>query len=350
MSGKSVKELVSEQQLKLFLDKIDDDYSNSVELYDALPKYVHGRNAIIREQDLPAENHVIERQFTHPIKIDGRNVKQACYLRLSPATIIRKKAGKKERFYAYPSYREMLVEDAVRKLAIDVEGNATLKDGVVGCRFTVRQIRRILADAGHQMKHEEVTEAINVLNKCHMEYGFIEDDGKTRVSGKSALFPEVYVRTADDVGGDDTLSAVMFHELVNRSIRNRAFRSYDFSKCIKYKSGVTNYLHKRLSMRFIQAAKDNSYRMGLMEFVQSCGVNETMPLKEQVRTVKEALDELKRNDVVSSYLATPVPDPYDRRKRLDMVFDIQVTDDFVQKTIRINSFSKRLGEEEKANG
>lgn len=343
---KKDKEPVTAQQLALFQSIVDTNFSNAVELYDAMPKYVYGRRAAMREHDLPPEKHVIERQWNYPIKLDGKKVLQQCYLRLSPATIIRSKGGKVERFYIYPGYREMIVEDAIRKIAVDNGG--TLTEGVVGCRFTIRQVRRILSEGGHTMKHDEVAEAINVLNKCHVEYGFIEADGKTRVSGRSALFPETYVRKSDEITTDDMQSAVMFHELVNRSIRNLTFRNLDFTTCIKYKSMLSSYLHKRLNAQFLQASRDTVYRVRLTELAESSGLAENggidgpMPLKEQVRCVKEALDELKKYDVVEDYDVIPIPDPNDRRKRIDTVFEIRVTDVFVKKVIRINGHSKHL--------
>jgi hypothetical protein len=96
----------------------------------------------------------------------------------------------------------------------------------------------------------------------------------------------------------------------------------------------------------VQAAKDNSYRLGVVEFASSSGMNEDMPFKERVRTLKESLDELQENGVVASYETLPVPDPVDRRKRIDVIFEIRVTEDFVSKTIKINGHSKRLIEGE----
>lgn len=350
---KKEKTPVTQEQLGLFQSIVDTNFSNAVELYDAMPKYVYGRRSVVREQDLPPEKHVIERRWGYPIKVDGKRMLQQCYIRLSPATIIRNKGGKAERFYIYPGYREMIVEDAIRKIAVD--SGATLTDGIVGCRFTIRQVRRILSEGGHTMKHEDVAEAINVLNKCHVEYGFIEEDGKTRVSGRSSLFPETYVRKSDEITSDDMLSAVKFHELVNRSISNLSFRNLDFTTCIKYKSMLASYLHKRLNAQFIQASRDTVYRIKLSELTESSGLAENgglegpMPLKEQVRCVKEALDELIKHGVVGTYDVIPIPDPNDRRKRVETVFEIRVTDDFVKKVIRINAHSKHLLEEP-ANG
>lgn len=350
MAGKNVtpkgQELVNNQQLGLFQSIIDAGYSNTIELYDAFPKFVHGKYTVINEHDLPPEQHVIERRFTLPVRAeDGTKSKQDFYLKITPATIIRKKAGKTIRCFAYPSYREMLVEDAIRKIAI--EHGALLKDGKVGCRFSIRQIRRILENAGHAMPHHAVVEAINVMNKCTLEYGYVESDNKTRVSARSPLFPEVAFRTQDEYAEDnEALSFVSFHKLVNKGIASLNYRNYDFATCIRYKSGITSYLHKRLSQRFVQAAKDNSYRLGVVEFAISSGMNEDMPFKERVRTLKESLDELQENGVVASYETLPVPDPVDRRKRADVIFEIRVTEDFVSKTIKINGHSKRLIEGE----
>lgn len=338
------KELVQPEQLALFKNKVSDSFSNTIELYDAFPKYVHGKYTTFREQDLPPEKHVIQRRFSLPVKDDeGRRFLQHFYLKLTPAVIIRTKGDKTERVFAYPSYREMLVEDVIRKIAMDAGGNGKVTEGKVGCSFTIRQIRRILEKAGHSMKHGDVVEAINVLNKCSMEYGYIEDDGKTKVSGRSPLFPEVAFRTANEIIEDgDCQSYVSFHRLVNKSIVDMTFRNYDFETCIGYKTGISNYLHKRLSQRFVQASRETSYRLTLNEFAEGASISEETPTKEKNRILKEALEELKKSGVVLDYEVTPVTDRNDKRRRIDTIFMIKVTDNFISNTIKANVLSKTL--------
>lgn len=340
MTTKAKKEVVEPHQLALFINKVSDSFSNTIEMYDAFPKYVHGKYTTFREQDLPPEKHVIERRFSLPVKDgDGRKYIQDFYLKITPAVLIRTKAGKTERVFAYPSYREMLVEDVIRKIAMDA--GRKLTDGKVGCSFTIRQIRRILENAGHQMKHGEVIEAINTLNKCSMEYGYVEDDGKTKVSGRSPLFPEVAFRTANEANDDgDSQSYVSFHRLVNKSITDMTYRNYDFETCIRYKTGITNYMHKRLSQRFVQASRETTYQLAVSNFAAGASISEGTPLKEKNRIVKESLDELIEANVVASYDVMPVNDKLDRRKRIDTIFLIKVTDDFISKTIKTNALSR----------
>lgn len=342
MSNNKKRELVVPEQLSLFMNKVSDSFSNTVELYDAFPKYVHGKYTTFREQDLPPEKHIIERRFSLPVKDEaGNRYVQEFYLKITPAVIIRERGGKTERLFAYPSYREMLVEDVIRKIAMD--NGARLADGRVGCNFTVNQLRRILKEAGHETHHHRIVEAINILNKCSMEYGYVEEDGKTKVSGRSPLFLEVGFRTANEIAEDgDTQSYAFFHRLVNKSIADQTYRNYDFETCIRYKSGITNYLHKRLSQRFVQASRENSYRLSMVDFASGAGISEETPFKEKNRIVKEALNELQEASVVASYEVISVADKADRRKRVDSLFMIKVTDDFISKTIKTNALSKRL--------
>lgn len=335
------KEEVGPSQLALFQEKVNDGFSNTVEAYDAYPKFLYGKYTTFAEKDLPADKHVREQHFALPVvNAAGDRYLQQFYLKITPAVILRTKGGKTERFYAYPSYREQLVEDVIRKIAMDAGG--MLMDGKVGCFFTIRHIRRILESKGHSMKHSAVVEAINVLNKCSMEYGYIEDDGKTRVSGRSALFPEVAFRTASETMEDgETQTYVLFHRLVNKSIVDRTYRNYDFDTCIAYKSGISNYLHKRLSQRFLQASRETSYRLTLSEFSASVGLGEETPGKERKRILKEALAELQAANVVASYEEQPILDRADRRRHIDTVFTIKVTDDFISKTIKVNRLIKQ---------
>lgn len=337
----SVPAIVTQEQLTLFECIVDVRFSNSIEVYDLMPKYLQERITTFSEADLPASQHVIERQFmTHVVDGTGRRLPRKGYVKIKPAVIMRKKSGNVERLYAYPSYFEQLVEDAIRKLA--VEQGAFINDGQVGCRFSIAQVRKLLAETGHQCKHNDVVEAINILNGSQLEYGLIDEDGKGRVSGRSTYFPSIYIRTLDETADGEYDSVVQFHELVNKSIREKTFRNYDFITCMSYRLPLSNYLHKRISMRFRQATTDSPYSFHLRKMMADGGFNTTQPLGKAIEQMKKAMDELKDSGVIERFEYSLMKDPSDSRKSFDAMFDIFVTPEFERQVITINRHSKNL--------
>lgn len=343
MSLPTKKNEVTPEQLALFGAIVDGSFSNSIEFYDMLPKYLFAKRTAFREDDLPPEKHVIEREFTTNIRVAGKLEKRSCFLKMRPALVMRKKGDKIERWYAYPSHREMLVEEAIRKLAIDQGGY--LNDGRVGCKFSISQVRKILEETGHECRYGDIVEAINILNTCHMEYGFVEDNGRNKVSGRSSLFPEIFIRTRDDYLAGDMDSAVQFHELVNKSIRARSFRNYDFLTCMRYRLALSNYLHKRITMRFKQAAVGESYSFYLSTIFSEGGFNLDQSLAKSIEQMKEALQELKAAGVVSTFEYGLIKDDKDKRRSKDASFYVYVTEQFTRQIVKINSQAKQVREE-----
>lgn len=333
---------VTNEQLALFESLVDVRFSNTIEVYDLMPKYLQERVTTFAESDLPPDQHVIQRRFqTHVVDHDGRRLPREGYVKLKPAVIIRKKGEETKRLFAYPGYFEQLVEDAIRKLAVD-QGAVLNDEGKVGCRFSISQIRKLLAETGHQCRHADVVEAITILNGAQLEYGLIDTDGKGRVSGRSPYFPTIYLRTRDDMDDGEYDSVVQFHDLVNQSIRERTFRNYDFITCMKYRMPLANYMHKRISMRFRQATVASPYTFHLKKMLADGGFNTELPLAKQGELMRKAMQELIEAGVISRYEYSLITDPGDRRRSVDATFDVFVTPEFERQVITINRHSKSL--------
>ncbi|WP_207953646.1 hypothetical protein [Vreelandella lionensis] len=107
-------------QLDLFSlsDSRDRNYSNSIDIYDALPKYSLEK----RRRFTDLNSAVREREC----RIGDRVIK----VKVKPA-IIENSKGKHE--LVYPGEREEIIEDALRKLAVN--GGSVMIDGKDWCSF-----------------------------------------------------------------------------------------------------------------------------------------------------------------------------------------------------------------------
>src|SRR6266700_3119000 len=130
------------QQLVLFQtflpeDDPDEKFSNTIEFYDAIPKY-----------------------FSNPRLMES----------------MRKEY--------YPGPREELVEEALRKLACD-RLNGVYLDDQAGVQFTIYELHKELQARGHDFARMSLVESLRICNESHIR--MTKDHGELVLG--SAIFP-----------------------------------------------------------------------------------------------------------------------------------------------------------------
>lgn len=276
------------------------DYSNTIELYDALPKYVWDRG---REMD-DLSNAVVTRQCT----VRG----QQFTVTVKPA-IIERDDGRVVLIYA--GQREEIVEDALRKLATD--GGGRMIDGTVGVTFTLYELRQELARMGHSYKLSEIKEAIEVCRGATLTCS--SGDGETVIS--SSFFPMIGLTTRREYlkHGSDARCYVQFHALVNESVMRLSFRQYNYRIGMEIRSPLARYIYKRMSHYWTQASPKLPYTPSLVTFLRQSPRDLSPRMSENIRAMKQALDVLVEQEVICEYVAEPVKEG---RKVIDVRYTI----------------------------
>ena len=160
-------------QLSLFqnflcnTDEERERFSNAIDLWDSVPRYSVSRQAMnkARENGTFLENHTATFQYR------GRTYTRT----ISPARVT--DLDGKQRDY-YPSATEELVEDALRKLAIDQQAGyfdkPNYRSGVI---FSLYALREELKKRGHSRSYQEIVLALNILSGSIIEIS-VQDAGK----------------------------------------------------------------------------------------------------------------------------------------------------------------------------
>jgi len=125
--------------------------SNTIELYDFIPKYHWGKVERIGGEFLRA----LEREF----ECRGQKYK----VKIRPASIEDKDGM--ERYY-YPSKREELVEDALRKFI--AEGQGVFLDDAAGVTFSLYQLQEELRRNGHSYNKQEIKDALLICARTNI--------------------------------------------------------------------------------------------------------------------------------------------------------------------------------------
>lgn len=311
-------------QLTLFelLLPQDRGLSNTIELYDFIPKYHWGKVERIGGEFLRA----LEREF----ECRGQKYK----VKIRPASIEDKDGV--ERYY-YPSKREELVEDALRKFI--TEGQGVFLDDAAGVTFSLYQLQEELRRNGHSYNKQEIKDALLICARTNITV--TSEDGNSILV--SNLFETVGLQTRENWKGTGQKSRafVRFNALVSKSIKSRTFRQINYEKVMSYKTVIARQLHKRMSHHYIQASISNPYHILLSTIIRDLGLTQYDRLRDNLRDVQISLDEMKEKDVLLSYKVEKILENSKRNKLLDAKFVLVPNPMFVGEMIRAN---KRLSE------
>lgn len=296
--------------------------SNTIELYDFIPKYHWGKVERIGGEFLRA----LEREF----ECRGQKYK----VKIRPASIEDKDGM--ERYY-YPSKREELVEDALRKFI--AEGQGVFLDDAAGVTFSLYQLQEELRRNGHSYNKQEIKDALLICARTNITVTS-EDGSAVLVSN---LFETVGLQTRESWKGtgQKTRAFVRFNALVSKSIQSRTFRQINYEKVMSYKTVIARQLHKRMSHHYIQASISNPYHILLSTIIRDLGLTLYDRLRDNLRDVQIALDEMKLKDVLLSYKIEKVLENSKRSKLLDAKFILIPNPTFAGEVTRAN---KRVAE------
>ena len=322
MAKKSVSKSLAEHvsslptQLSLFqiIPSEDQRYSNTVELYDALPKYVWSK--ITQKGRLDA----IRREFV----FRSRNYR----IRIVPANLEGEHGESIDRF---PRVREEHVEDGLRLLAS--RGQGVFLDEAAAVVFTLYELQQELKRLGHSYSYPELKEAILVLRGTQIEVS--TPDGVKVVH--SNLFETVAFDEIDEVTGKRAKAFVRFNMLVTRSIMAGQFQPLNIETASRIKTIIGRHLYKRMSHLFRQASITNPYTILASTIIRDFGLKPYANFRFNLREIREALDELVQAEVLLDWKVEEVKAKQKRQNKLtDAKFILTTSPDFNQ-SMRANN-------------
>jgi hypothetical protein len=298
-------------------------FSNTIELYDFMPKYHWGRVERIGGKFL----EVLEREF------ECRGAKYQ--IKVAPAVI--KDRDGINRYY-YPSKREELVEDALRRLATTRQG--VFLDDMAGVTFTLYQLQQELKRNGHSYSLDQIKDALFICAKTSLEVR--TEDGKAILV--SGMFETLGLQTREDWKGTGakTKAFVRFNSLVTASIKSGTYRQIDYEKSMAYKNVIARQLHKRMSHHYTQASVAHPYHIMLSTIVRDFGLAEYARPSLNLNHIQKALAEMQEQNVVLSYQIEKVLDSGKRNKLLDAKIIIIPNPLFASEVMNANARQKQI--------
>ncbi|MEW6737264.1 MAG: hypothetical protein AB1489_38620 [Acidobacteriota bacterium] len=325
------KQTKPEQLLLFEFTTLDEKkYSNTIELYDAIPKYYWG--------NVERENGRYLSDLKRTFEFRGKKYR----VTIRPARIEDRRGVTRE---YYPSQREELVEDALRKLACD--GKGLFLDDQAGVMFSLYELQQELKRMGHGYSIVDIKDALLICAQTNMiletEDGLpIAEYGKATLV--SHLFETLGLQTREDWKGHGNKSKayVRFNVLVTNSIKALTFRQLNYEKCMSYKSVIARQLHKRMSHLFTQSSLTNTYSILLSTIIRDFGIKAYSQLRDNLYQVEQALDEMKEKEVIAEYKVEKSFDPNRKNKMIEAKFIITPHSRFTSDMIKANERHRKL--------
>ncbi|MBL4622535.1 MAG: hypothetical protein JKY89_09060 [Immundisolibacteraceae bacterium] len=304
---------------------VTDQYSQTIELYDAIPKYVWGNQNRINGKFLDP--------IIRPFKHKGKDY----IAKITPAAV---EVSKGEFKYFFPSQREELVEDALRKLASDGQG-VFLQDKLeknslpmASVLFTLYELQKELKRMGHSYNINQIKESLNICANT----GVILES--TQGSGViiSNIFDTLGLESKDDVGnGKATKCFVRFNLLVTKSINDKTYRLLNYDACMSYKKSLARWLHKRMSHNYRQASLRKPYTIHLSTIIRDSGITASKRIATTLQRIESALDELKDSKMILMFEVEKILSD----KLVDAKIVIYPDSKFVSDIIKGNKLNKK---------
>jgi hypothetical protein len=338
------EDVFQSQQLSLFQNFLAntaaerDRLSNTIALWDSVPRYSHTRNL---QNRLRSAHGTLEL-----LKLSFRHNKQDYLATITPARIeIKDGPDKGKTIDYYPSASEELIEDALRKMAADQQqqqGFFDKKGYVSGVAFSLYQLREELAKLGHTRSYTEILLSLEILHKTNIQ--ITTSDGRDEQVRSSTYFPALGAARRKDIEADPGARwVVQFHPLVTRSIDEVTYRQFNYHQLMSHRSQLSRWIHKQLVMKFTFAAIGKTFKMMFSTIQRDSalltGYKET---RQAVVAVVESFEELKKSGLLMDFQKGQEVRGA-RNKLLDVEFILTPSHDFVREVKAANKRRQLAG-------
>ena len=298
-------------QLSLFQTFLPDEakYSNTIELYDAIPKYFTNKRQMAKWREGPEGRKIYLPTLEREFKYRDETYK----LEISPARV-RDSEGTIREYY--PSEQEEIVEEALRKLACDSLNGVYLDSGA-GVQFTMYELREELHKRKHAMSHNELRRSLLI---CRSTGIYIEKSNGEKILN-SSIFPTVIISNRKEWNADPKSARcyIQFNPLVTASIEALTYRQFDYETLMGYSYQLSRWFHKRLYHNFVNAGLLTSYGLLFSTIKRDSGMLNNTRISQDIKYLERTFEELSDKNIIYGF------DKEVRRGRNNQIDDVLYT-------------------------
>lgn len=287
----------SSKQFDLFTTFFGDaqNLSNTIELWDAIPKYAVSPRAQKKMRDQSGNLPVYEQEFLYRPTMDGLPKEISCKVTIQPAHI-KNPDGSYSQFY--PSTDEELIEEVLKKIFTDQQfGQHTPAATESWVKFSLYMIQNELKARGKARSIDEIKKSLEILSRAVLTVQFA---GQTRkmVYTNPILNDLTGVTRADYLSDPKSMWCTKLPALISKSVNELTYRQFNYGTLMSLSSQLARWFHKRLSHQYTQASLTDSYHISYSSIHRDSGLLHQSRTSANVKTVDSALEELKTAEVL----------------------------------------------------
>ena len=228
----------------------------------------------------------------------------------------------------YPSANEELIEDALRKIAIEQQraffDQPNFRSGVV---FSLHMLREELKKRGHTRSYREIVLSLRILAQSLIEIRS-QDDPKKKSFTMSGYFAGMTAVSRDELDADPNARwIVQFHPLVTQEIDALTYRQFNYAQMMSHTTQLARWLHKQLSLKFTFASLLTPFQIRYSTIKRdSALLNGYQLQRKAILALDDALSELKIAGVLIKIEKNPILGP--RKKIEDVIYTLTPSSEF----------------------
>jgi len=255
-----------------------DSLSNTIELWDGIPKYFVAKQAQDRQRDDKGRLSVLE----HAFQYKGVN----CNVVIQPASIRQKDGSYKD---YYPSAGEEMVEDVIRKIFTDqAYAHHDPQNTESWVRFSLQMIKKELAGRKKTRSVDQIKQSIEILSRSVISFYVKGEEVYT-----NPILADLTRVTRKDYIDDPTGHwMARLPALISKSVNELSYRQYNYALMFSLKSQLSRWLHKRLSHNYVNAGLSSPYEILLSSVIRDSGMLPHQRMNDRVKAFEATIDEL----------------------------------------------------------
>ena len=313
-----------------FFGKDKRDLSNTIELWDAIPKYAVSPRQQNARRDDNGRLPVYVQEF-HYRPSQGDNATLTCRLKVQPASI-ETSSGQFVDFY--PSTDEELIEEVLKKIFSDQQyGIHSVEAYESWVRFTLYMIQKELKNRGKTRSLDEIKRSLEVMSGAVYE---IEFQGQPRgLKYTNPILNDLTRITRDDYQQDPkAMWTARLPALVSKSINDVTYRQFNYATLMSLPTPLSRWFHKRLSHRYINAGVMNSYKIRYSTIKRDSGLLHHSRSSANRKAIDAALNELIQRNVL---LSVSSEEQREGREIIEVRYDLNAHPHFVTEVKAANA-------------
>ena len=308
----------------------DEGLSNTIELWDWIPKYSVSKKQQNNLRNDDKRLPILKYQFEY------KNI--PCEVVIQPASV---KQPDGSFIDYYPSAREEIIEDVLRKIFTDQRyGFHDEKELDSWVKFSLHMIYKELRKRKRTLSKSEISEALEILSSSVIKL-YVND----KLFYSSAVLSDM-VRIGHDqyMEDRDNSWAVRLPSILSSSLENMTYRQYDYALGMSMKNHLSRWLHKLLSHKYVYASFIAPYKIFYSEIYKNSGILfGTGTPKARREKVVIALKELQKSKIIINYKENQMIDHRGKIENIEYI--LFAHQDFV-KSIKAANKRQKLSKEE----